>query len=186
VKNYYTQLASLMRIQRIFVLTENPTSTAKPRILGVIPAVFSPQLDTAAWNDPEILYQTLLAPTNVGLMTFANLKEFRTKEYERDDSSKKMIAVKGSIENSPHASMYEHLEALLRAGKLHDRTPDIRPKKAEGKGIKDKKVKIESKQYPSQSSIFATFERFDADAMQFLRFLLDLVGKPIHLLHQQS
>jgi hypothetical protein len=168
VKNYYSQVANILRIKKMFVLVEKtPTSVqskGKPRILGVIPYCAPPREDTFRAAQPEMLYWYLCAPAQSGMMTASDLREFSTKEYEIETTTKQKKSVKGSIEKTPYANMYEHLEALIIAGKLINRTNEIRP--CLPQAIKPKTT--ETHVVASQAATQPSYERVDNDAMPYL------------------
>lgn len=117
VKNYYTQSASLVRIQKIFLLVDHRTTP--PSIVGTIPTSipFQPQIMTI-----EDWANTLAASLSSGLMSGESLHNFCTQEWEEDEISKRPRTVKGSFENGQFATMHEYCLAQIQAGKFLDRT----------------------------------------------------------------
>lgn len=124
VKNYYTQLASLVQIGRVYILTERYQEGQELNILGVIP-IQSPATP-AAGADPDFLKNSLNAPLGSGLMDAADLRQFKTKEYEKNDSTGSMDPVKGSIEGTGAENMLDYLKAIIKQNPA-EKTNLIRP-----------------------------------------------------------
>jgi hypothetical protein len=124
VKNYYTQLASLVQIGKVYILTERYQEGQEINILGVIP-IQSPATPAAA-ADPDFLKNALNAPLSSGLMDGADLRQFKTKEFEKNDSTGQMEPVKGSIESTGSENMYDYLKSIIKQNPA-EKTNLIRP-----------------------------------------------------------
>lgn len=124
VKNYYTQLAALVQIGKVYILTERYQEGQELNILGVIPiqAASTP----AAAADPDFLKNALNAPLGSGLMDGADLRQFKTKEFEKNDSTGQMEPVKGSIESTGSENMYDYLKSIIKQNPA-EKTNLIRP-----------------------------------------------------------
>jgi hypothetical protein len=123
VKLYYTNLASLVQIGKVYILTERYQEGNEPNILGVIPIQAPSQAQAA---DPDFLKNSLNAPLGTGLMDAADLRQFKTKEFEKDDSTGQMVPVKGAIESTGSENMYDYLKAIIKQNPA-EKTNLIRP-----------------------------------------------------------
>jgi hypothetical protein len=123
IKSYYTALAGLQRIGRVYVITERYQDGSEPVILGVV-SIQSPSQVQAA--DPEFLKNSLNAPLSIGVLDASDLKQFKTKEYEKDDSTGAMVAVKGSIEGTGSENMYDYIKSIIKQNPA-EKTNAIRP-----------------------------------------------------------
>ncbi len=123
VKNYYTALAGLIRIGKVYVLCERYTDGNDPVILGVM-GIQAPTQQQAA--DPDFLKNALNGPISSAVLDASDLRQFKTKEFEKDDSTGSMIAVKGSIEGTGAENMYEYLKGMIKQNPA-EKTSAIRP-----------------------------------------------------------
>ncbi len=124
VKLYYTNLAALVQIGKVYIVTERYQEGQELNILGVIP-IQSPATPVAA-ADPDFLKNSLNAPLSTGLMDGADLRQFKTKEFEKNDSTGQMEPVKGSIESTGSENMYDYLKAIIKQNPS-EKTNLIRP-----------------------------------------------------------
>lgn len=124
VKTYYTSLAALVQIGKVYVITERYQEGQEINILGVIP-IQAPSTPVAA-ADPDFLKNSLNAPLSTGLMDGADLRQFKTKEFEKNDSTGNMDPVKGSIESTGSENMYDYLKAIIKQNPS-EKTSSIRP-----------------------------------------------------------
>jgi hypothetical protein len=123
IKSYYTALAGLVRIGRVYVITERYQDGNEPVILGVVSIQTPTQVQAA---DPEYLKNSLNSPISLGVLDAADLRQFKTKEYEKDDSTGAMVAVKGSIEGTGSENMYDYIKSIIKQNPA-ERTQAIRP-----------------------------------------------------------
>jgi hypothetical protein len=123
VKNYYTALAGLIRIGRVYVLCERYTDGNDPVILGVMGIQLPTQQQAA---DPDFLKNALNSPIAQGVLDAGDLRQFKTKEFEKDDSTGAMVAIKGSIEGTSAENMYDYLKLIIKQNPA-EKTSSIRP-----------------------------------------------------------
>lgn len=123
VKNYYTALAGLVRIGKVYILCERYTEGNEPIILGVM-GIQSPTQQQA--SDPDYLRNALNGPIASAVLDAGDLRQFKTKEFEKDDSTGTMVAVKGSIEGTGHENMYDYLKNMIKQNPA-EKTASIRP-----------------------------------------------------------
>ncbi|MCS6809111.1 MAG: hypothetical protein RML40_10130 [Bacteroidota bacterium] len=123
VKNYYTQLASLVQIGKVYVICERYTEGSDPVILGVvgIQAAATPQ--QAA--DPDFLKNSLNGPISSAVLDASDLKQFKTKEYEKDEAGT-AVAIRGSIESTSFDNMYDYLKNMIKQNPA-EKTASVRP-----------------------------------------------------------
>jgi hypothetical protein len=123
VKNYYSALAGLVRIGKVYILCERYTEGNEPVILGVI-GIQSPSQQQAA--DPDFLRNALNGPISSAVLDASDLRQFKTKEFEKDDSTGAMVAVKGSIEGTGTENMYDYIKNAVKQNPA-EKTASIRP-----------------------------------------------------------
>ena len=123
VKNYYTALAGLVRIGKVYVLCERYAEGGEPVILGVV-GIQLPSQQQA--SDPEYLKNALNGPILSSVLDASDLRQFKTKEFEKDDSTGTMVAVKGSIESTGAENMYDYLKNVIKQNPA-EQTGKIRP-----------------------------------------------------------
>lgn len=123
VKNYYTALGGLVRIGKVYILCERYTEGNEPIILGVM-GIQSPTQQQA--SDPDYLRNALNGPIASAVLDAGDLRQFKTKEFEKDDSTGTMVAVKGSIEGTGHENMYDYLKNAIKQNPA-EKTSAIRP-----------------------------------------------------------
>lgn len=100
VKNYYQAFVSLKRIRSVYILIEKKAvKQGKITVLGTL------------------AYSTLQAnPESVitaGSLSVEDLRQFKTKEYEKDDSTGSYVAVKGSMDNVPFEYCLEYCQEYV-------------------------------------------------------------------------
>jgi hypothetical protein len=117
VKNYYIQLNSLIQIQRVFLLVDEADSL--PRIIGIVP-IYQPR-------NPTILRNYLNTPLASGLLNAEDMREFKTKSFEKNERTGTMEPTRGSILDTDDETFYEYCLNTYNKGLLQDRTPDIMP-----------------------------------------------------------
>ena len=123
VKNYYTALAGLVRIGKVYILCERYSEGSEPVILGVMGI----QLPTPTQaSDPDYLKNALNAPIQSAVLEANDLRQFKTKEFEKDDSTGAMVAVRGSIEGTGYENMYDYLKNAIKQNPV-EKTASIRP-----------------------------------------------------------
>lgn len=108
VKNYYTALQGLQRIRTIYILVDKKTALrGTVKLYGVI-----------GYTDEQGVSPRTVAPYS--WMTLEDLQHFKTKEFEKDDSTGTLVAVRGSIKNSSFEYCAEYCrnyaERRLREG----------------------------------------------------------------------
>ncbi len=123
VKNYYTALAGLVRIGKVYVLCERFTEGSEPVILGVM-GIQSPSQTQA--SDPDYLKNALNGPISASVLDANDLRQFKTKEFEKDDSTGAMVAVRGSIEGTGYENMYDYIKNNIKQNPA-EKTQSIRP-----------------------------------------------------------
>jgi hypothetical protein len=123
VKAYYTALAGLVRIGKVYIIAERYQDGNDPVILGVV-SIQSPTQQQAA--DPDFLKNALNAPIGVGVLDASELRQFKTKEYEKDDSTGAMQPVKGSIEGTGAENLYDYIKGIIKQNPI-EKTTSIRP-----------------------------------------------------------
>lgn len=111
VKIYYSKMASLEQIGKVYIVTKRYTEGEKPEILGIVSIPPPSSLQAA---DPNFLRNALLSPLSVGTLTAAELSAMKTKEFVRDDSTGVMVSVKGSIEWTSSETMLDYLSESIR------------------------------------------------------------------------
>ncbi len=123
VKSYYTALAGLVRIGKVYILCERYTDGSDPVILGVMGIQLPTQQQA---SDPDFLKNSLNGPISQSVLDAADLRQFKTKEFEKDDSTGAMVAVKGSIESTGAENMYDYLKNMIKQNPA-EKTASIRP-----------------------------------------------------------
>jgi hypothetical protein len=123
VKNYYVGLQGLTRIGKVYIITERYVEGTEPNILGVV-GIKQPTPQQA--SDPEYLKNALNGPISQSVLDASDLKQFKTKEFEKDDSSGTMVAVRGSIEGTAADNLYEYIKTLIKQNPA-DKISTIRP-----------------------------------------------------------
>lgn len=108
VKNYYTALQGLQRIRMLYILIDKKAALrGTVKLCGVI-----------GYTDEQGVSPRTVAPYS--WMTLEDLQHFKTKEFEKDDSTGTLVAVRGSMENVPYefcAEYCQHFaERRLREG----------------------------------------------------------------------
>ncbi len=120
VKNYYTALAGLVRIERTYIVVN--MRGAEPKIIGMVSTMApSPNQET----DPDFLRNSLQVPIYSSVLDVEELEEFPTKEFEKDDSTGLMIAVKGAMLNTSADYLYDYCMEGLQKGIFTDRTASV-------------------------------------------------------------
>lgn len=115
VKNYYTALQALQRIRTLYILIDK-----KAALLGTVKLC-----GVIGYTDEQGVQPRTVVPYS--WMTLEDLQQFKTKEFETDDSTGTLVAVKGSMENVPYEFCAEYCqnfaERRLREGlNVHDYT----------------------------------------------------------------
>lgn len=124
VLNYYTALASLVRIGSAYIVVNE--RLASPKIIGLVSTIAVSET-TRELLRQDIHSNLLSSPISSGVLDSADLVAFPTYEYEKDGSTGKYVPVRGSMEETRTKNLYEYLSAELRAGRLADRTADVMP-----------------------------------------------------------
>jgi hypothetical protein len=108
VKNYYTALQGLQRIRTIYILVDK-----KAALLGTVKLC-----GVIGYTDEQGVPPRTVVPSSY--MTLEDLQQFKTKEFEKDDSTGTLVAVKGSMENVSYEFCAEYCqnfaERRLREG----------------------------------------------------------------------
>lgn len=109
VRSYYHKLATMRRIGKVYVVTEQSRSEKKMQnILGIV-AIENPTPIQMA--DPDFLRHALAQPLLV--MDAKELAAMKTKEYAKDEETGAIIAKRGSIEGTESKTMLEHLQKTI-------------------------------------------------------------------------
>lgn len=132
VLNYYTALASLVRIGSAYIVVNE--RLASPKIVGLVSTVAVSET-TRELLRQDIHSNLLSSPISSGVLDSSDLVAFPTYEYEKDGSTGKYVPVRGSMEETRAKNLYEYLSAELRAGRLADRTADVMPFPAVRKAV---------------------------------------------------
>jgi hypothetical protein len=108
VKNYYTALQGLQRIRTVYILADKKAALrGNIKLCGVI-----------GYTDEQGVLPSTVVPSSY--MTLEDLQQFKTKEFEKDDSTGTLVAVKGSMENVSYEFCAEYCqnfaERRLREG----------------------------------------------------------------------
>lgn len=120
VKNYYTALAGLVRIGRAYIVVN--MRGAEPKIIGMVSTMApGPTQET----DPDFLNNSLQGPISNSVLDVADLQRFKTTEFEKDDSTKTLVAVKGSMLKTSAENLYDYCVDGLRKGLFTDRTASV-------------------------------------------------------------
>lgn len=145
VKNYYTALQSLQRIRTVYILADKKAALRGiVKLCGVI-----------GYTDEQGVPARAVVPQS--WMTLGDLQHFKTKEFEKDDSTGTLVAVKGSMENVPYEYCAEYClnfaERRLREGlNVHDYTGLAIRYDAQGAVRRVARVQAFSSQIQPQSS----------------------------------
>lgn len=115
VRDYYVSLRRLVRIGRAYILVN--MRGVEPSILGVACIQAPTQVQQ---HDPDFLRHALNGAIQSGTLSNEQLRAFATQEYIVKNGKK--TPVKGSIENTPYATMLDYLMAGLREGRFKDCT----------------------------------------------------------------
>lgn len=115
VRDYYVSLERLVRIGRVYIIVN--MRGAEPSILGVVCIQAPTQVQQ---RDPDFLRNALNGAIQSGTLSNEQLRAFATQEYIVKNGKK--TPVKGSIENTPYATMHDYLMAGLREGRFKDCT----------------------------------------------------------------
>ncbi|TAE23215.1 MAG: hypothetical protein EAZ92_14845 [Candidatus Kapaibacterium sp.] len=121
VKNYYIQLASLVQIGKAFILVN--MRTGEPNIIGVVSIEAASSRYAEA--DPDFLLNALYGPIKSGILDVAELRQFKTKEFEKDEVTKALVAVRGSMLTTNAENLYDYCMEGLRKGIFIDRTASV-------------------------------------------------------------
>ncbi len=113
VKIYYSKMASLEQIGKVYVVTKRYAEGEEPEILGIVSIPLNEERKEQA-NDSDVLRNALSSPLTVGTLTAAELSAMKTKEFVRDDSTGVMVSVKGSIEWTFSETMLDYLSESIR------------------------------------------------------------------------
>lgn len=145
VKNYYTALQGLQRIRTVYILADKKAALRGiVKLCGVI-----------GYSREEGVSSRAVVPNSC--FSVEQLQRFKTKEFEKDDSTGTLIAVRGSIENSPFEYCAEYCrnyaELRLREG-LGDRDHTGFAVRYEGQGAVRRVARVHafSPHTPSQPS----------------------------------
>lgn len=95
VKNYYTALAGLVRIRSVYILLDN--RMLKKNVVKILGSI--------AYSSDDALSGAVVQSA---CFTTEDLKAFRTKEYEKDDSTQALVAVRGSMESASEQFLYDY------------------------------------------------------------------------------
>jgi hypothetical protein len=115
VRDYYTSIKGLVRIGRVYAIVN--MRGGEPSILGVVCIQAPTHIQQ---RDPDFLRNALNGAIQSGTLSNEQLHAFATQEYIIKNGRK--IPVKGSIENTPYATMHDYLMAGLREGRFKDCT----------------------------------------------------------------
>jgi hypothetical protein len=135
VKNYYTALQGLQRIRTLYILADKKAALRGiVKLCGVI-----------GYSREEGLVSRAVVPNSC--FTVEQLQQFKTKEFEKDDSTGTLVAVRGSMENSPFEYCAEYCrnyaERRLREG-LGDRDYTAFAVRYEGQGAVRRVVRAQA------------------------------------------
>ncbi len=107
VKNYYTALQGLQRIRTLYILADKKAAQRGiAKLCGVI-----------GYSREEGTASRAVVPSSC--MTLEDLQQFKTKEFEKDDSTGAFVAVKGSMENVPYEYCAEYCQHFAER-RLHE------------------------------------------------------------------
>lgn len=106
VKNYYTALAGLVRIRSVYVLLDK--TMLKKNVINILGSI--------AYSSDDALSGAVVRNAS---STAEDLKAFRTKEYEKDDSTQALVLVRGSMESVPEQFLYDYCREYA-ARRLHE------------------------------------------------------------------
>lgn len=109
VRAYYNKLATMRRIGKVYVVTEQSRSEKKMQnILGIV-AIENPTPIQMA--DPDFLRHAFAQPLLV--MDAKELAAMKTKEYAKDEETGAILATRGSIEGTESKTMLEYLQKTI-------------------------------------------------------------------------
>jgi hypothetical protein len=118
VRDYYANEEKLVRIGRVYAIVN--MRGGEPSILGVV-CIQSPK--KSQQSDPDFLRNSLFGAISNGTLSNEQLRAFATQEYIVKNG--KRTHAKGSIENTPYATMHDYLMAGLREGRFRDCTDQV-------------------------------------------------------------
>lgn len=134
VKNYYTALAGLVQIRSVYILLDN--KMLKKNVVKILGSI--------AYSSGDALSGAVVRNT---CFTTEDLKALPTKEYEKDDSTQALVAVRGSMKSAPEQFVYDYCREYavrrLREG-LNSRDYSAVGVRYDGRGAVRRTVKMKS------------------------------------------
>jgi hypothetical protein len=126
VQSYYQAAASMVQIGKVYVIAERYADGQEPNILGIV-SIEGPKAGQPFDNDA--LRNALNAPISAGVLDAADLRQMKTKQFEKNDSTGAMQEVSGSISGTTFENMYDYLKAMIKQNP-QEMTSKIRPNQA--------------------------------------------------------